>query len=78
MTTERILMVGSFIIIGIVLTYLFVIEYYGGKEVFNETINGMVIGGSFSWIGAYITFYTAHKENANGNGKDNDKTDNTG
>ena len=28
------------------------------RDIFNDTIVGMMIGGSFSWIAAWVTFYT--------------------
>ena len=41
---------------------LFILEFFTENDIFNETINGMVIGQSFGWIGAYITFYTTSKD----------------
>lgn len=72
MTTERILMVGSFFVILIILIGLFIIELSTEKDVFNETINGMLIGGSFGWVGAYIAFYTTHKDDEKNNDQKND------
>lgn len=68
MSNEKLLMCGSFLVILVILLGLFVLEFYTENDIFNETINGMIIGGSFTWIGAYITFYTT-------NGKNHEKDD---
>ena len=65
MTNEKILMVGALFIVFTILIGLFVLEFYTENDIFNETINGMVIGLSFGWIGAWVTFHTTSDDNKN-------------
>lgn len=58
MSNEKLLMLGSFGVILVMLIGLFILEFFTENDIFNETINGMLIGGSFGWISAYIAFYT--------------------
>ena len=66
MSERRILLIGVLVLVALVMTGLFIIDVMTENEILNETIIGMLIGGSFGWVGAYIAFYTTMNDNDNG------------
>ena len=66
MSERRILLIGVLFLVALVMIGLFIIDVMTENEILNETIIGMLIGGSFGWVGAYIAFYTTMNDNDNG------------
>ena len=63
MKSERqILMVGVLIIAALILTAIFVSDWFFGRTLLTETLVGILIGAPLGWIGAYVAFYTVETE----------------
>ena len=64
MQTERkILMIGVLIIVGIILSGIFISDWFFNQELLTETLVGILIGTPLGWIGAYVAFYTVDSKN---------------
>lgn len=64
MQTERkILMIGVLIIVGIILSGIFISDWVFNQELLTETLVGILIGTPLGWIGAYVAFYTVDSKN---------------
>ena len=59
MKTERkILMIGVLIIVGIIISCIFISDWFFDRTLLTETLVGILIGTPLGWIGAYVAFYT--------------------
>ena len=64
MQTERkILMIGVLIIVALILTLIFISDWYFDRKLLTETLVGILIGTPLGWIGACVAFYTVESKN---------------
>ena len=64
MQTERkILMIGVLIIVVVILSGIFISDWFFNQELLTETLVGILIGTPLGWIGAYVAFYTVDSKN---------------
>ena len=62
-TDRRILMMCVIAIAAIVIIGLFCVEIFTEKDVFTDTVVGVLIGATISTpLASYVTYYTAGKE----------------
>ena len=65
MKTERkILMIGVLIIVGLIITCIFISDWFFDRAVLTETLVGILISTPLGWIGAYVAFYTVESQNS--------------
>lgn len=62
MIERRILMIGVLVIVAIIITCIFVSDWYFNRNVLTETLVGILIGTPLGWIGAYVAFYTVESK----------------
>ena len=64
MKSERkILMIGVLIIVVIILSGIFISDWFFDQSLLTETLVGILIGTPLGWIGAYVAFYTVDSKN---------------
>ena len=60
---RRILMIGVLVIVVIILSGIFISDWYFDRGLLTETLVGILIGTPLGWIGAYVAFYTVDSKN---------------
>ena len=59
---RKILMIGVLIIVVIILSGIFVSDWFFNRTLLTETLVGILIGTPLGWIGAYVAFYTVDSQ----------------
>ena len=57
-TERKILMIGVLIVVGIIISCIFISDWFFNRTLLTETLVGILIGTPLGWIGAYVAFYT--------------------
>ena len=66
-TERKILMIGVLIIAFLIITAIFVSDWFFNSALLTETLVGILISAPLGWIGAYVAFYTVESQK-NGEG----------
>ena len=66
MLERKILMIGVLIIVGIIISCIFISDWFFDRALLTETLVGILIGTPLGWIGAYVAFYTVESKNNGG------------
>ena len=62
-TERKILMIGVLVIVALILSGIFISDWYFDRGLLTETLVGILIGTPLGWIGAYVAFYTVDSKN---------------
>ena len=57
-TERKILMIGVLIVVGLIISCIFISDWFFNRTLLTETLVGILIGTPLGWIGAYVAFYT--------------------
>ncbi len=62
-TERKILMIGVLIVVGLIISCIFISDWFFERTLLTETLVGILIGTPLGWIGAYVAFYTVETKN---------------
>ncbi|MCY4553057.1 MAG: hypothetical protein OXC79_05250 [Candidatus Poribacteria bacterium] len=62
-TERKILMIGVLIVVAIIISCIFISDWFFNRTLLTETLVGILIGTPLGWIGAYVAFYTVDTKN---------------
>ena len=55
---RKILMIGVLVIVAMIISCIFISDWFFNRTILTETLVGILIGTPLGWIGAYVAFYT--------------------
>ena len=55
---RKIMMIGVLVIVAIIISCIFISDWFFNRTILTETLVGILIGTPLGWIGAYVAFYT--------------------